>query len=100
MRGEDARLRDFVLDLMGITGTRPRAGDVSSMHLAYKAGLEHGKVDRRATDRAGEYWLSFHPDNRNRFRSMPAVVAASVIERKDSCMRCGEMDSTPQAMLQ
>ena len=93
--------RAFVLDLMGIIGERPRAGDVSSMHLAYKAGLEHGRewTDERPTE-PGEYWLSFHPDNRNRFRSMPAVVAASVIERKDSLYALwGDVIRTPQVML-
>ncbi len=50
--------RAFVLDLMGIIGERPRAGDVSSMHLAYTAGLEHGKTwtDERPTE-PGEYLL-------------------------------------------
>lgn len=57
--------RDFVLDLMSETGTRPRAGDVCSMHLAYKAGLEHGRewTDERPTE-PGKYWLSFAPDKR------------------------------------
>jgi hypothetical protein len=60
--------RAFVLHLMGIIGERPRAGDVSSMHLAYTAGLEHGKewTDKRPTE-AGEYWLAVHPDQRGLF---------------------------------
>ena len=56
-------------------------------------------TDERPTE-PGEYWLSFHPDNRNRFRSMPAVVAASVIERKDSLYALwGDVIRTPQVML-
>ena len=57
--------RAFVLELMGIIGERPRAGDVSSMHLAYTAGLEHGKewTDDRPTE-PGEYWLSIPPARR------------------------------------
>ena len=69
--------RAFVLDLMGIIGERPRAGDVSSMHLAYTAGLEHGKewTDKRPTE-AGEYWVSVVPRNRKTYRmsSVDAVV--------------------------
>jgi hypothetical protein len=35
--------REFVLDAMSVIGERPRAGDLHSMHMAYKAGLEYGK---------------------------------------------------------
>lgn len=35
--------RAFVLDLMDEIGERPREGDVSSMHLAYKAGMEQAQ---------------------------------------------------------
>lgn len=70
--------RDFVLDLMSETGTRPRAGDVCSMHLAYKAGLEHGRewTDERPTE-PGEYWRSL-PKNRRRGRHhcLPVVLNA------------------------
>jgi len=41
--------RDFVLDLMSETGTRPRAGDVSSMHLAYRAGIMEQNLARNRT---------------------------------------------------
>ena len=53
--------RDFVLDLMGMIGERPRAGDVCSMYLAYKAGMEVGaakvlpeakRIEREAKERA------------------------------------------------
>ena len=69
--------RAFVLDLMGIIGERPRAGDVSSMHLAFKAGLEHGRewTDERPIE-PGKYWLSVAPANRKTYRmsSVDAVV--------------------------
>lgn len=32
--------RSFLLDAMATIGERPRAGDVASMHMAYKAGRE------------------------------------------------------------
>lgn len=58
--------RAFLLDAMAAIGERPRAGDVSSMHLAYTAGLEHGQewTDERPIE-PGEYWLSLHPSRRH-----------------------------------
>jgi hypothetical protein len=71
--------RAFVLHLMGIIGERPRAGDVSSMHLAYTAGLEHGKewTDERPSE-AGEYWLSLHPNRRTVAASYPVGLERPV----------------------
>ena len=40
--------RSFVLDLMGIIGEQPRAGDVCSMHLAYRAGMEQSQRETPA----------------------------------------------------
>lgn len=40
--------RDFVLDVMAVIGERPRAGDLHSMHMAYKAGLAYGKGETDA----------------------------------------------------
>jgi len=71
--------RAFVLDLMGIIGERPRAGDVSSMHLAYTAGLEYGKewTDERPTE-PGEYWVSLHPNRRTVAASYPVGLERPV----------------------
>ncbi len=58
--------RAFVLDLMGIIGERPRAGDVSSMHMAYRHGMEYAPT--WTTDRPtepGEYWVSLKPSSRS-----------------------------------
>jgi hypothetical protein len=80
--------RDFVLDLMGIIGERPRAGDVSSMHLAYTAGLEHGKewTDERPTE-PGEYWLSLCPDRRRPGADVERVTI-SIVERRKVAQTC------------
>lgn len=44
--------RDWVLDLMATIGERPRAGDLHSMHLGYKAGMETARIEARtALDR-------------------------------------------------
>ena len=59
--------RDFVLDLMGIIGERPRAGDVCSMHLAYRAGMEQSQAPNWTTERPtkdGTYWMSLRPEHR------------------------------------
>ena len=71
--------RAFVLDLMGIIGERPRAGDVSSMHFAYTAGLEHGRewTDERPTE-PGDYWLSIQPEKRAGRRDFPKVIPCDV----------------------
>ena len=74
--------RAFVLDLMGIIGERPRAGDVSSMHLAYTAGLEYRKewTDERPTE-PGDYWVSVPPQRRMQYAHkcvvLPVVVKHS-----------------------
>ena len=73
--------RAFVLDLMGLIGERPRAGDVSSMHLAYTAGQEQASArtwtDERPTE-PGEYWLSLPPDDKlTKDRVRPAYVYES-----------------------
>lgn len=75
--------RSCVLDLMGIIGERPRAGDVSSMHLAYTAGLEHGKewTDERPTE-PGDYWLSLCPDKRRPGADVERITVSSVERRQ------------------
>jgi len=74
--------RDFLLELMATIGERPRAGDVSSMHLAYTAGLEHGKewTDERPA-KAGEYWLSIPPDRRRGVHEKMRAVYVRIGER-------------------
>ena len=71
--------RAFLLDAMAAIGERPRAGDVSSMHLAYTAGLEHGKewTDERPTE-PGEYWVSLSPDRRALAAKYPAGLERPV----------------------
>ncbi len=76
--------RAFVLDLMGIIGERPRAGDVASMHMAYRHGMEYAPT--WTTDRPtepGEYWLSMPPDSR--YPNQPRVREAYVYESQ-RCM--------------
>lgn len=41
--GKTPGFRDMVLDMMGMLGERPRAGELHSMHMAYKAGLAYAK---------------------------------------------------------
>ncbi len=74
--------RAFVLDLMGIIGERPRAGDVASMHMAYRHGMEYAPT--WTTDRPtepGEYWVSIEPGKRgsNPDPSKPTRPNRSVI---------------------
>ena len=57
--------RAFLLDAMAAIGERPRAGDVASMHMAYRAGME--AAPDWTTDRPtepGEYWVSLKPSSR------------------------------------
>ena len=57
--------RAFLLDAMAAIGERPRAGDVASMHMAYRAGME--SAPNWTTDRPtepGEYWLGLKPSSR------------------------------------
>ena len=66
--------RAFLLDAMAAIGERPRAGDVASMHMAYRAGME--SAPNWTTDRPtkpGEYWLSIHPSKRGAWA--PVYVA-------------------------
>ena len=69
--------RDFVLNLMGMIGEQPRAGDVCSMHLAYRAGMEQSQAPNWTPDRPtkpGEYWLSLPPKQRTNQQSAIPVV--------------------------
>ena len=69
--------RDFVLDLMGMIGEQPRAGDVCSMHLAYRAGMEQSQAPNWTPDRPtqpGGYWLSLPPKQRTNQQSAIPVV--------------------------
>ena len=64
--------RAFLLDAMATIGERPRAGDVASMHMAYRAGMDAAPA--WTTDRPtepGEYWVSLHPDRRALAASYP-----------------------------
>ena len=87
--------RAFVLDLMGIIGERPRAGDVSSMHLAYAAGLEHGKewTDERPTE-PGEYWLSIQPERRKQYWLKQSVLHVTVKLSDSGCLVVGLFGTT------
>ena len=76
--------RSFVLDLMGIIGERPRAGDVCSMHMAYRAGMEQSQARTWTTDRPtqpGEYWLAVHPDQR--LHGMHGTLPVNIAEDRD-----------------
>ncbi len=67
--------RAFLLDAMAAIGERPRAGDVASMHLAYRAGME--SAPNWTTDRPtepGEYWVSLPPKQRTNQQSAIPVV--------------------------
>ena len=77
--------RDFVLDLMGMIGERPRAGDVCSMHLAYRAGMEQSQAPNWTPTgpRSRGYWLSLPPKQRtNQQSAIPwsAIQAAASSE--------------------
>ena len=67
--------RAFLLDAMAAIGERPRAGDVASMHMAYRAGMESAPnwTPDRPT-KPGEYWLSLPPKQRTNQRSEIPVV--------------------------
>ena len=76
--------RDFVLNLMGMIGEQPRAGDVCSMHLAYRAGMEQSQAPNWTPDRPtkpGEYWLAVHPDQR--LHGMHGTLPVNIAEDRD-----------------
>ena len=78
--------RDFVLDLMGMIGEQPRAGDVCSMHLAYRAGMEQSqretpadpfaKTDPMRTDQDGRAYN--HDDREAKLR--PELLVQKAIQ--------------------
>ena len=75
--------RDFVLNLMGMIGEQPRAGDVCSMHLAYRAGMEQSQAPNWTPDRPtkpGEYWLSLHPSMRASLAKELRMTPPSVLK--------------------
>lgn len=69
--------RAFMLDDVETIGERPRGGDLCSMHIAYKAGLEHAATAsgwQDAVPGPGKWWMSMLPAKLSKSAVVSVVV--------------------------